>query len=176
MIGIARSADKLQQMKDALGENFTPISCDVSKKEDIELASNQILKSQNIPQLFFLNAGLAGNEALEEKDHFDSALHEKMMDVNYFGVIRFIDAFQKPCILNGGANFIVTGSVNAMWTHGQASAYGASKAAITRAFKSLSLRFADTSLKFSVVYAGPVSTKALKGDLPLTWKPEDMAK
>lgn len=30
VIGLARSVDKLNQMKEELGENFTPIECDVS--------------------------------------------------------------------------------------------------------------------------------------------------
>lgn len=176
VIGIARSTDKLQKLKQELGESFTPISCDVSQKTSIEETSKQILAMGFCPNLFFLNAGIAGEQALENPNHFDVEKHEQIMAVNYFGVLRWIECWTKPCQQNDGANFIVTSSVNAILAPKNASAYAASKAAISKAFEGLSLTYYGTNLTFSVVYPGPVATAGLKGNLPFTWKPEAMAK
>lgn len=53
VIGIARSSDKLSQLKEELKDAFIPIVCDVSKKEIIEEASQKILAQQLCPSLFF---------------------------------------------------------------------------------------------------------------------------
>lgn len=74
-----------------------------------------------------------------------------------------------------GANFVVTSSVNAIFAPPTGSAYGASKAAIAKAFEGLALTYHGSNLSFSVVYPGPVKTEGLKGNLPFTWEPRQMA-
>jgi short-subunit dehydrogenase len=176
VIGIARSWDKLTLIQKDLGSAFTPMVCDVSSQSDIEKASATILDQGLCPSLFFLNAGMAGDKVIENSHSFDVTLHEKIMAVNYFGVLAWIQCFEKPCQENRGANFVVTSSINAIFAPPVGSAYSASKAAIAKAFESLSLTYFEKNLKFSVVYSGPVATAGLKGNLPFTWKPEKMAK
>ena len=176
VIGIARSLDKLTSIQEELGSCFLPIVCDVSQKSEIENASKQILEQGFCPTHFFLNAGIAGEKVIENSSAFDLTIHERIMAVNYFGVLSFIEFWEKPCLENGGANFIVTSSINAIFAPPTGSAYCASKAAISKAFESLSLTYFGSSLKFSVIYSGPVATEGLKGNFPFTWKPEKMAK
>jgi 3-hydroxy acid dehydrogenase/malonic semialdehyde reductase len=176
VIGVARSMDKLDRLQKELSDSFLPIECDVSQKEHIIRASSFILEKGMIPSLLFLNAGIAGESAIENPDKFDLAMHEKIMNVNYMGVLGWVEFWEKPCIENGGANFIVTSSVNAIFAPPTGSAYAASKAAIAKAFEGLSLTYFGTPLKFSVVYPGPVDTPGLKVNrrLPFTWRPEKM--
>lgn len=176
IIGLARSLDKLTAMQKELGTNFIPIECDLSQKSEIEKASKRISEKQMCPTHFFLNAGIAGEKAVENPNAFDIRIHEKIMAVNYFGVLSFVEYWEKRCQQNGGANFIVTSSLNAIFAPPTGSAYSASKAAISKAFESLSLTYFGTNLKFSVIYSGPVATEGLKGNVPFTWKPEKMAK
>lgn len=176
VIGIARSQDKLSLIKKDLQDAFIPMICDVSKKEDIKETSKQILQMNLCPSLFFLNAGIAGEAVIENPNQFDLAIHEKIMQVNYFGVLAWVEFWEKPCKKNGETNFIATSSINAIFAPPTGSAYSASKAAIAKAFESLSLTYYGTGLRFSVVYPGPVETAGLKGKLPFTWKPEKMGK
>jgi NADP-dependent 3-hydroxy acid dehydrogenase YdfG len=176
VIGMARSLDKLTDLQKALGSAFIPVMCDVSIKTDIENASRQLLEQKIIPSHFFLNAGIAGEKVMENPNVFNLRHHEQIMAVNYFGALAFVEFWEKPCQENGGANFIVTSSINAIFAPPMGSAYCASKAAIAKTFESLSLTYFGTNLKFSVIYAGPVATEGLKGNLPFTWKPEKMAK
>jgi 3-hydroxy acid dehydrogenase/malonic semialdehyde reductase len=178
VIGVARSMDKLDQMQRKLSEAFIPVTCDVSQKEQIIKASSSILKKGLIPSLFFLNAGVAGEAVIENPNQFDLKIHERIMQVNYFGVLAWVEFWEKPCQENGGANFIATSSVNAIFAPPTGSAYSASKAAIAKAFESLSLTYFGTNLRFSVVYPGPVDTAGLKAPrkLPFNWTAEKMGK
>ena len=176
VIGVARSSDKLLQIQKELSDSFIPMTCDVSKKENIEKTSKQILERNLCPSLFFLNAGIAGESVIENPNRFDLSIHEKIMQVNYFGVLAWVEFWEKPCQENGKTNFIATSSINAIFAPPTGSAYSASKAAIAKAFESLSLTYFGTNLRFSVVYPGPVDTPGLKGKLPFTWKPEKMGK
>lgn len=176
VFGVARTENKLEQMRNELGDAFKPMVCDVSLKDNIQSVSKQIQEKNLCPTLFFLNAGIAGEAAIENLNRFDLGVHEKMMQVNYFGVLAWVEFWEKPCQENDGANFIVTSSVNAIFAPPGGSAYSASKAAIAKAFESLALTYYDKKLRFSVVYPGPVDTGGLKGRLPFTWSAEKMGR
>ncbi|KAF3361697.1 Dehydrogenase/reductase [Chlamydiales bacterium STE3] len=176
VIGVARSHDKLAKMREELSEAFIPVVCDVANKKHIHEVSQQLIHQRLCPTLFFLNAGIAGEAVLENPEHFDLAMHEKIMQTNYFGVLAWVEYWEKLCQQNGKTNFIVTSSINAIFAPPRGSAYCASKAAIARAFESLSLTYFGTNLNFSVMYPGPVDTAGLKGNLPFTWSAEKMGK
>lgn len=176
MISVARSIDKLDKIKGESGDRFIPMICDVAKKEQIKATSQEILEMGLHPSLFFLNAGLAGEIVIENPQRFDLKIHEKIMQVNYFGVLAWVEFWEKPCQEHGGANFIVTSCINAIFAPPTGSAYSASKAAIPKAFESLSLTYFGSNLRFSVIYPVPVATQGLKGNLPFTWAAEKMRK
>lgn len=176
MIGLARSIEKLKDLHNQMGTAFIPIACDVSNRSERERACQEILELGLCPRVFFLNAGMAGEKVIENPNAFKVEMHERIMAVNYFGVLAFVEFFEKPCLENGGAHFIVTSSVNALFAPPTGSAYCASKAAISKAFESLSLTYFGKNLQFSSIYTGPVATDGLKGRWPFTWKPEKMAK
>ncbi len=176
VVGVARSGEKLSQIKDKLQDAFIPITCDVSKKREITEASQKILDQGLCPSLFFLNAGIAGAQVIENPNAFDLQKHEEIMQVNYFGVLAWVEFWQKPCQEHGKTNFVVTSSINAIFAPPTGSAYSASKAAIAKAFEGLSLTYYGTNLHFSVAYPGPVDTPGLHGKLPFTWSSEKMGK
>ncbi|KAG6559574.1 short chain dehydrogenase [Candidatus Rhabdochlamydia oedothoracis] len=178
VIGVARSEDKLIEIQNELSSSFIPIICDVSRKENIGETSKQILERKLYPSLFFLNAGIAGEAVIENPNGFNLKIHENIMQVNYFGVLAWVEFWEKPSRENGGTKFIATSSINAIFAPLAGSAYSASKAAIAKAFESLSLTYYGTNLRFSVVYPGPVDTAGLKTPrkLPFTWTAEKMGK
>jgi 3-hydroxy acid dehydrogenase/malonic semialdehyde reductase len=176
VVGLARRAEKLSAIKNEMGSSFIPITCDIADKSDIRRACQNILDLGLCPNLFFLNAGVAGEKVIENHEAFTVEMHERIMAVNYFGVLAFVEFFEKPCLHNGGAHFIVTSSINAIFAPPTGSAYCASKAAISKAFESLSLTYFGRSLIFSSIYTGPVATEGLKGSFPFTWSAAKMAK
>lgn len=176
VIGLARRSEKLSAIKNELGSPFIPMACDVADTSDIQRVCQNIVGQGLCPTLFFLNVGIAGGKVIENPERFTIKMHEEIMAVNYFGVVAFVECFEKPCLNNGGAHFIVTSSVNAIFAAPTGSAYCASKAAISKAFESLSLTYFGRGLRFSSIYTGPVATDGLTGRWPFTWSPEKMAK
>ena len=130
------------------------------------------MQEQLIPSVFFLNAGIAGNQA-PEISGFELEKHRKLMDVNYFGVLAFVEIWKNVGIEKDGAHFIVTSSVNAIWAPPKGSAYATSKIAISKTFEALSQTFHETNLKFTSIHPGPVATKVSR--VPFIWSTKKMA-
>ncbi len=176
VVGISRSSDKFINIKEEIkDEHFSIYFCDVSDLNSVKQVSAQLQQDKKIPQFFFLNAGIAGLEAVEPTDFLDLSIHQRIFAVNYYGVLNFVEEWLRSCVENGGATFMVTSSINATFAPPCGSAYAASKAAISKAFDGLRLAHNDKNLKFLSVFCGPVDTEGLLGKLPFTWAPEKMA-
>ena len=133
VLEISRSTDKLLKLQRLLGKNFIPRPCDVSDQKSIAILSKNLMQEQLIPSVFFLNAGIAGNQATETSG-FELEKHRQLMDVNYFGVLAFVQIWKDICMEKDGAHFIVTSSVSAIWAPPRENGYATSKIAITRTF------------------------------------------
>jgi 3-hydroxy acid dehydrogenase/malonic semialdehyde reductase len=175
VIGIARSEDRLNALARELGENFIPYRCDVAQEKSIKNVSQELKEKNYAPTLFFLNAGIAGDDALEDPLKIELMHHHKVMAINYFGVLSWVHEWADP-MSHHDTTFVVTSSVNAFFAPPGGAAYAASKAAIAKTFESLQLSYINTKVRFSIVYSGPVATKGLKGKVPFVWSAEKLAK
>lgn len=177
VIGVARSIDKLEKLKFELqNDRFSTYFCDVSNLEDVKRVSNQLKQEKKTPKFFFLNAGGASFESVEPIRPLNLNEHRKVFELNYYGVLNFVEEWDEACAENGGATFMVTSSLNAIFAPPGGSAYAAAKAAISKAFDGLNLTYYDKKLKFLSVFCGPVDTPMLSRKFPFTWSPEDMAR
>ncbi|RDD34293.1 Fatty acyl-CoA reductase [Wolbachia endosymbiont of Cylisticus convexus] len=169
VIGIARRTEKLEKLKEELGSNFLPITCDVGKSENIRNSSDFLKKQNIIPKLFFLNAGCG-----EIEDEFHTNIHRKTFETNYFGIINWIEEWLSH---SHSSTFVAISSLVAVHATPHASAYCASKAAIRSCFESLKIQHANSATKFITVMPGPVKTDMLKANkpLPFTWEPQKAA-
>ena len=175
VIGAARSADNLNALAKELGENFIAYPCDVAREESVRNVSNTLKEKNYAPTLFFLNAGIAGDNALEDPLKIELQHHHKVMAINYFGVLSWVHEWADPQT-HRDTTFVVTSSVNAFFAPPGGAAYAASKAAIAKAFESLQLCYINTKVRFSIVYPGPIATKGLKGKVPFVWSADKLAK
>ncbi len=123
-----------------------------------------------------MNAGIAGEAACESSSDFILAKHNQIFATNYFGVLSWVEEWLPTSMKHGAITFVATGSVNAIFAPPMGSAYAASKAAIAKAFEGLSITYPQSKAIFSVVYAGPIATEGLKGNLPFTWEADRMAR
>lgn len=177
VIGVSRSKENLDQVKHELNNPHLHIyACDVADMSAVETISSELKSQGYIPNMFFLNAGVAGEAAMEPTDVLDTQCHRKIFEVNYYGVLNFIEQWFVTCKEKSGATFIVSSSINAIFAPPGGSAYSASKAAISKAFDGLRITHAGSNIKFISVFCGPVDTPGLAGKLPFTWAPEKMAK
>ncbi|MCX7352932.1 MAG: SDR family NAD(P)-dependent oxidoreductase [Proteobacteria bacterium] len=177
VIGVARSLDKLTTLANEFPDSFLPIVCDVSDEKAVKNISEALKAKFCYPELFFLNAGLAGEEAAENPRKIETAHHHKIMATNYFGVLKWIEEWAEYLNLKEKpTTFALTSSVNVFFAPPGGAAYSASKAAITKTFESLQRSYFDACLRFLIIYPGPIATKGLKGDVPFTWSAEKLAK
>ncbi|MBS0629384.1 MAG: SDR family oxidoreductase [Verrucomicrobia bacterium] len=176
VIGIARSADKLAKLHKELPEAFIPIVCDISKVENITRTSEQLRDKQLCPSLFFLNAGITGDQMIEHENHIDLNLHQQFLQTGYFGALGWVIFWEPVCRGNGGANFVLTSSLNAVLAVPNRAGYCAAKAAISKAFECLSMTYDNTLNRFSIVYPGPTKTPGIRGSYPFTEDRESLAR
>ena len=175
VIGIARSSERLNALACEFGENFISYRCDVAQEESVKDVSKELKEKNYAPTLFFLNAGVAGDDALEDPLKIELVHHHKVMAINYFSVLSWVHAWADPQT-HHDTTFVVTSSVNAFFAPPGGAAYAASKAAIAKAFESLQLSYINTKVRFSIVYPGPIATKGLKGNVPFVWSAEKLPK
>ena len=75
VVGLARSIEKLDEFKSKignLGNLFMPMTCDLSNPSDTTRVCQDILDQGLCPTVFFLNAGLAGNQIVENPEYLNS--------------------------------------------------------------------------------------------------------
>lgn len=176
VIGIARRAELLEQLKKTLGESFIPFVCDVSDLKRVHDVSETIKARGLKPTLFFLNAGTG---EIEPKWSIVTADHQRTFATNYLGTLAWIEEWLVLVKALGGGTFVATSSVNALLATPGAAAYSASKIAIVHCFDSLRRQYLYDNIGFSVVLPGPVATDMLKGfpnGLPFTHGPDEEAR
>lgn len=176
VIGVARRAQLLDALALELGRNrFIPYVGDVGNPDDIHAISEQIKQRGLKPTLFFLNAGM-GSQDLPYK--MSTKQHKETFEVNYFGVIAWVEEWLTSVKGYGGGVFVATSSVNALYPPPGVAAYSASKAALNASFKALGMQYLYENIGFAVVLPGPVATDMLKTaqHFPFTQQPAETAR
>lgn len=57
VFGLARHLDKLQKLKDALGESFIPVTLDISDAQEVKNWVDKTFSDTNVPDILINNAG-----------------------------------------------------------------------------------------------------------------------
>jgi 3-hydroxy acid dehydrogenase / malonic semialdehyde reductase len=73
--------------------------------ESVKRVSNQLKQEKRIPKYFFLNAGGASFESEEPVRALNLNEHRKVFELNYYGVLNFVEEWDEACVENGGATW-----------------------------------------------------------------------
>ncbi|HEX4909608.1 MAG TPA: SDR family NAD(P)-dependent oxidoreductase [Permianibacter sp.] len=131
------------------------VPCDVTKPDDIQAAARRIENSFGAIDTLVYNAGTC-----EYIDHgaLDSAVVERVMDTNFFGLSRCIEA-ALPLLRKGLQPQISAVSSSAAYLPlPRAEAYGASKAAMSYLLHTLRLGLQPEGISVNVICPGFVKT------------------
>lgn len=175
VIGIARRKEVLDKLEKELGsEVFIPYRCDVTQPDQISAVTASLKEKDQIPCLFFLNAGEGWGEDHKSMNVEDQ---QKVFDVNYFGAIRWIEEWF-PLVKDRETTFVAMSSLITLYPAPFSIAYCASKTALSSYFQSLRLRYNRGPVRFTTVLPGGIKTALYKGDKipPLTWTPDKAAR
>lgn len=154
--GIARRRELLLDLASEINTGrFLYSVCDVSSEKDVEETIHMMEEKNFLPDVCILNAAVFEEDCAP---HFDMKHFSKIMEINVFGVLRWVGKFVEKFVARGSGQFIVVSSVSAFRPDHARVGYPASKAALSMAFRSLRLRYAKDPIIFSTMYLGPVAT------------------
>ncbi len=157
LILIARNIDRLNDSIVSMKERdfeILPLSCDVSKKEEVKRIGDLILERYGYIDVLINNAGI-GIFGKVEKTSIEEI--EKVSFTNYFGMIYFTKIFLDSMIRRNSGHIINIASLAASFGIPGMAAYCGSKFAMLGFSESLRRELRKTGVKISVI--SPIGVK-----------------
>lgn len=149
VIGIARRAEKLNELKQKLGQNFYPIVSDIANLEEIK---KQFPPNIQTIDVLINNAGLAlGLEPAQQAQLSD---WHTMINTNIFGLVD-ITHFVLPFMVKQQSGTVINiGSTAGTYAYTGANVYGATKAFVSQFSDNLRTDLAGTNVRVCNVEPG----------------------
>ncbi len=156
VFGVARRADKLNELKAMLGDSFTPIAMDISLRDNINKLF-AMLDTYEI-DIFVNNAGFGLYGFFDETD-LDRELD--MIDVNIRSLHILTKLFCQKFMRQGHGRLLNVASSAGFMMGPKLSAYYASKAYVLRLSEAVDeeMRRKNKNISVSVLCPGPVKTE-----------------
>lgn len=172
----ARHLDPLNTLASRFPEHIQLVPVDVTKPKTLSDGLSAVLERWGRLDRVILNAA---DYAPMSLDDFDSALFERLMRINFMGVIHGIDAVRGHFLAQGAGEIIITASVAGFRGLPNAAPYGATKAALINMAESLAPEFSQRGVALRVINPGFVRTPLTdKNDfeMPGIIEPEEAAR
>lgn len=176
MVLSARRIDPLQELATRFPAHVQLIPVDVTEPKTLSDGFSALLERWGQLDRVILNAA---DYAPMSLDDFDPALFERLMRINFMGVIHGIDAVRGHFLAQGAGEIIITASVAGFRGLPNAAPYGATKAALINMAESLAPEFAQRGVTLRVINPGFVRTPLTdKNDfeMPGIIEPEEAAR
>ena len=147
-----------KSVKELNNTNLTSKVIDVSKFEEVEKCTNEIVKNSKI-DILINNAGITGPTApLWE---YDLEKWKKVVDINLMGTFNCCKAIVPNMIKNNYGRIVNVASVAGKDGNANASAYSAGKAGAIGLTKSLGKELADKDIAVNAVTPAGAKTRIL---------------
>lgn len=187
VIAAARRTEKLQALRDALGEAVLPFTLDVADAQAVAALPSSLPEGWREVDVLVNNAGLAAG--LDPFHAADPAGLDRMMAVNVQGVVHVTRALLPGMVERGRGHVVNLGSTAGDYAYPGGHVYGASKAFIQQFTLGLKADLVGTPVRVSNIEPGLVggsefsqvrfggdaarAAKVYEGTDPLT--PDDIA-
>lgn len=135
---------------------------DVSGQLNLEKTAKQLREITDYLDIVICAAGVC---EYEDNLHFDPSMYERMMDVNFMGVVRIFN-IALPLLRKAQqrAQFVAISSLSTCLGLPRAEAYGASKAALNYFMQSLRADTVNLPLDLTLVRPGFIATNLSKNN------------
>lgn len=150
VVATARSVEDIKDLPASL-----KLPLDVTKKESIDAAINEVISRFHKIDILVNNAGYSIRGALEEIS-VNSA--RRMFDVNVFGIINMVQAVVPVMRKNQCGKIINIGSISGKFVQPINGAYCASKFAVEALSDALRLELHNFNIQVTVIEPGPIRT------------------
>lgn len=160
VFGLARSTDKLSDLKNELGEHFRPITCDVRKEEDVDRAFSEVEGRSGRLDVLINNAGLGRHGEVAQLSTED---WDVQMETNVRGVFlcsrRAIPIMAGQNKESGFGGYIINiASIAGLLGKPRLASYNASKFAVRGFSEALMKEVRNDGIKVTCVYPGSIAT------------------
>jgi 3-hydroxy acid dehydrogenase/malonic semialdehyde reductase len=167
VIATGRRQERLQVLKEELGENIITLQLDVRNRAAIEQAMEQLPAEWRNIDVLVNNAGLAlGMEPAHKADPDD---WETMIDTNNKGLVYMTRAVLPGMVERNRGHIINIGSTAGSWPYAGGNVYGATKAFVRQFSLNLRADLHKTAIRVTDIEPGLVggtefSNVRFKGD------------
>ncbi|ACY84563.1 bifunctional NADP-dependent 3-hydroxy acid dehydrogenase/3-hydroxypropionate dehydrogenase YdfG [Edwardsiella piscicida] len=167
VIAAGRRLERLEALRDELGDTLTVVQLDVRNRAAIQDAIAHLTPVQRTIDLLVNNAGLAlGLEPAHQADIDD---WETMIDTNVKGVVNMTRALLPEMVARNAGHIINIGSTAGSWPYAGGNVYGATKAFVRQFSLGLRADLHGTRIRVSDIEPGLVggtefSSVRFKGD------------
>ena len=155
---IARRKDKLEDLAGRInlaGGRAVAISCDVTKRHDIDAAIELVSRAFNRIDILVNSAGILIPSEVEKMNPADL---EKMMNVNLFGALHAIQAVVPVMRRQGAGSIINIASLAGRRGMSPLGGYCATKFAMVGLTEALRMELFNTGVRVSLVMPGVIDT------------------
>jgi uncharacterized oxidoreductase len=128
---------------------------DVRSAESVEKLVRELAASDDLPDVFILNAGI---NRLDNDEAFDLPLYREVVDTNLYGALNFISPLTRVPVVGVERHIVAISSMVNYAGNPYGLGYHASKKALTACFDVWADMYAGTDLVFKQVMLGPVQT------------------
>jgi len=158
---MGRDPEETQQVAQQLraaGFQAMPLVADISKPEELDVATETLVNEWGQIDMLFANAGVNGVWAPLEELDIDE--WKQTIDINLNGTFYTIKRVY-PHLKESGGSVVVTASVNGtrMFSNTGATAYASTKAAQVAMVKMLAVEFAQQGVRINVICPGAIDTE-----------------
>jgi short-subunit dehydrogenase len=155
----ARREDELNRVAQLTGlksENILILPADLSKYEEVNSLTDQVMARFGHIDVLFNNAGISSRAlAVESPVEID----RKVMDIDYFSVIALTKSVLPHMMKQKSGHIVVTSSVVGKIGTPLRSAYSAAKHALHGFFESIRQEIADDGISVTIVCPGYIRTQ-----------------
>lgn len=167
VIATGRRTQKLQALRDRLGDKLLPLTLDVCNAEAVAALPRTLPEPFSKVSVLVNNAGLALGMATAQKSDLDD--WTQMIDTNVTGLVRVTHALLPGMVERNAGHVINIGSVAGTYPYAGGNVYGASKAFVRQFSLNLRADLTGTALRVTNIEPGMVggtefSMVRFKGD------------
>ena len=144
-----------------MGGDACALVCDVTSEDSVQAAIDEAERRLGPLHIVMNNAGILSGGNPED---IPVAAWQQMMDVNFFGMVRAIEAVLPRMIARGTGHIVNTASFAGLYPFASSRIhYAASKAAIVSMSENLALYLIPKGIRVSCLCPGPVMTTSVQG-------------
>lgn len=157
VVGAARNSEKLAQLSKELGQNFSPLTLDVTDRDSVETLVSRLPQAFADVDVLINNAG----HDIGGRQSFELASADQWCDIietNVQGMIRVTHALIENMLARGHGHIVNMGSIAGLKPYATMSAYVASKYAVHGLSETLRLDYAGKGIRVTEIMPGLVRT------------------